>query len=559
MAQRDQGKTLLIPKLNSGMDVRGLPIGPADAFVLSRVDGRTTDADIALVTGMSAADVATTLTRLANLGAIVYGEADPRSSPQASQRHVSGVAPRTQLDSRPEVDIPGEPPAREPAVAPEYDPAELAAPADLDDDKKRFILNAFYRLEKQNHYQLLKVPVTADKKVVKKAYYDLVASFHPDKYFGKSLGTFKVKLEKIFQRITEAHDTLTRLESRVEYDRYLQSQAATRALDASSEDGPASIDAIRAEIEREALLAAQEGRNSSPPAGSVARSASQPSGSTGTPPPVPVIPPAAGVPRISTIPPASPGAGDRVSSPGPRPGTDLKPRPPPTLEERRRALARKLGGSVPPPARNQSSAPPPPAQGSVSAREAAGQALKRRYEARLAQMLKERIERYQEQAEQSAASKNFVAAANSLRIALSLAPDDADLARRFEDVDRQASATLADQYLEQARYQERQGQLAEAAQAYERVLRGRPTAQVYERAAHCLLGARSDMRRASDLARKAVDLAPNETAYRITLARVYAQAGMEQSAQAELERARALAPEDDTIKDWIKRLKRGEI
>ena len=53
-------------------------------------------------------------------------------------------------------------------------------------------------------------------------------------------------------------------------------------------------------------------------------------------------------------------------------------------------------------------------------------------------------------------------------------------------------------------------------------------------------------------------MAPNDVAYRITLARVYGRAGMEKSALGELERARTLDPSDDTIKDWIKRVKRGE-
>ena len=45
---------------------------------------------------------------------------------------------------------------------------------------------------------------------------------------------------------------------------------------------------------------------------------------------------------------------------------------------------------------------------------------------------------------------------------------------------------------------------------------------------------------------------------RVTLARIYVTAGMKQSGLAEFERAATLAPKDDTIRDWIRRLKRGE-
>jgi len=67
-----------------------------------------------------------------------------------------------------------------------------------------------------------------------------------------------------------------------------------------------------------------------------------------------------------------------------------------------------------------------------------------------------------------------------------------------------AAAAMADKYLEQARYDERRGHMAEAAQAYEKVIRGRPTAHVYERAAHCWLEANGNPKKAFDLAKKAV-------------------------------------------------------
>ena len=51
---------------------------------------------------------------------------------------------------------------------------------------------------------------SADKKAIKDAYYVLAAEYHPDRYFRKRLGTFKSKMEAVFNRLTVAHDTLTR-------------------------------------------------------------------------------------------------------------------------------------------------------------------------------------------------------------------------------------------------------------------------------------------------------------------------------------------------------------
>jgi len=195
----------------------------------------------------------------------------------------------------------------------------------------------------------------------------------------------------------------------------------------------------------------------------------------------------------------------------------------------------------------------------AGAREAAAESIRNRYESRLSQLRYDRIKRYVQQAEEAVAAKNLVSAANALRVAVTLAPEDSALAARFDEVERLAAATLADQYLEQARYDERRGYFVEAAQSYERMLRGRPTPSVYDRAAHCLVESRTDLKKAVDFARKAVELAPQDVAYRITLARAYGRAEKQQSALAELERARTLAPDDDTIKDWIRRVKRGEV
>jgi hypothetical protein len=50
---------------------------------------------------------------------------------------------------------------------------------------------------------------------------------------------------------------------------------------------------------------------------------------------------------------------------------------------------------------------------------------------------------------------------------------------------------------------------------------------------------------------------PTNPAYRVTLARVFLAASMNDSAMGELERAKTLAPTDDTIKSLIRRLQRG--
>lgn len=507
----EQGSARLIPRHVVGVDIRALPIGPKEAFVLSQIDGRSSEHQLALATGLSTSEVEAVLLRLEEVGAISYGNgaAPPRSGTNHGRPPSDASRSGTQRKLAP----PGPPvPDLQP---PPYDPSELQESADLDEARKHLILSTFYSLERTNHYELLKVPSSAEKKDIKRAYYDSVSVFHPDRYFGKNLGSFKPKLEKIFQLMTEAHDTLTRSKSREEYDRYLESQAATGIL--SEQEAATTARRIAQEIDAEARMIAS------------AITMPAPAGTGAAAHPV-------SVPHAATVPAFD--AADSRRSPSP--------------EERRQALARKFAGTP------SSARIPVPAMPAASPQQAASEALRDRYERRVAELRDGRVERFVKQADEALAAGNKVAAANALRVAVSLSPDDPALAARFRQVDQEAAATLVDKYLEQARYEERVKEYLPAAEAYERAARGKPTAQLLERAAHCLLEGRGDSRRAVELGRKAVELAPTMLAGRITLARAYAAAGMDQSALGELERARSLAPEDDSIKDWVRRIKRGE-
>jgi len=391
-------------------------------------------------------------------------------------------------------------------------------------------LETFHRLDSLTHYQLLHVDRSADKRAVKNAYFEVVNVFHPDRYFGKKLGSFKPKLERVFARLTEAHDTLTRSGPRAEYDAYLASLDKTRQLDQGDAAVVAQVQAIQRQIEEEARAGL-----STPPS------------------PLSSNPPQA---AVQSAPPSR--------SPSPQPTSSSQSRlqalHAPDPEARKRALARKLGGrslsggfpAMTPPT---STAPPPQ---KLEARERAMDDLKRRYEQRVTQARVERAERYLVNARQSLAQKDPISAANALRIAANLVPDHPEVSARLLEAQTEAESLLSGHYLAQAQYEEREGRMAEAARSYARATLGSPDVRTFERAAYCALLAEGDLRIAGDHARKAVALAPDDIQARVTLARIYVTAGMKQSGLAEFERAATLAPKDDTIRDWIRRLKRGE-
>ncbi|MGE5413209.1 MAG: tetratricopeptide repeat protein, partial [Syntrophomonadaceae bacterium] len=58
------------------------------------------------------------------------------------------------------------------------------------------------------HWELLGVPWGATAAQAKAAYLEKAKAFHPDRYAGRRLGSFRARLERVFRRITEARDVL---------------------------------------------------------------------------------------------------------------------------------------------------------------------------------------------------------------------------------------------------------------------------------------------------------------------------------------------------------------
>ena len=88
----------------------------------------------------------------------------------------------------------------------QHDP--LTEAVDLDLDRKREIL-AREALLGRDDWTVLGLKPGATAEAVKLAYFDASRVFHPDRYYGKNLGSFRARLERIFQRLSEAHEKLT--------------------------------------------------------------------------------------------------------------------------------------------------------------------------------------------------------------------------------------------------------------------------------------------------------------------------------------------------------------
>jgi curved DNA-binding protein CbpA len=88
------------------------------------------------------------------------------------------------------------------------DAAAMAEEVEIDQARKREILQLEARCAAADPFSIIGVRRGAAPAEVKKAYYELTRRFHPDRFFGKNIGSFKTRIDKIFRRLTEAQELL---------------------------------------------------------------------------------------------------------------------------------------------------------------------------------------------------------------------------------------------------------------------------------------------------------------------------------------------------------------
>jgi len=150
------------------------------------------------------------------------------------------------------------------------------------------------------------------------------------------------------------------------------------------------------------------------------------------------------------------------------------------------------------------------------------------------------------------------AAVNAFQLALQLAPDDAELVQAHAQAQAYATTTLAGNYLQQARFEERAERWRETARSYGRTADRMPSDdEVQSRAAETMLKANLDMRKAAEYARCAIALNPKNPNHHVTLGKIYLTAGLVLNGKRELELAAQLAPDDATIAVLLEAVRKG--
>ncbi len=644
-----------IPVQRRRADLRALHIGPREGFVLSQIDGATSVGDLVEITRLSLRELNESLLALEAVGAVelpnrkrrtptpspTAGSEAPSSGRKSREppaqapasessederdfksREIPVQAPTPASDRAPKSrNMPAQarPPASDrvprsreiPAAAPvpasdrvPRSPDVLAQPRppELSEADRELITQMSARIDLTNHYTVLGVERDSDTRTIKRAYHALAARFHPDRFFGKDLGPQKQPLERIFDRITKAYDTLSRRADREAHDATLgpgpvrrasrtsmparrssrKMKAATGRTSSSKlaaarpSRGPnartssskleaarpstgrissSKIEAARVSTGRTSSSKLAAARPSRGPNGRVSSSkieAARPSRAPKT-----RNMPDGGAAKAGTpVPVARPPSEKTLAAPRPEtrpngPGSSVVPPKTVTM-----APAVAPGSPMPP---KGVTLPPTAGVPSANLRVARADALLRMFAGKQHRAARDHLGVFLKAAKEALDRDDTVAAANHYRLAVQCTEDPAVHAA-FADVEARARVKIHDTSLPQARAAETAGRWAEAAAKYGRAYETKQEAWVAERAANAMRQDGKELKRAAHLAEQAVLAEPNNAVYRVTLGEIYYDAGLMTRAAGEAGRASALSPRDPRVQALAARIasaKRG--
>jgi len=218
------------PRLNPGINFSNLKLTPTEGFILSRIDGRASYDEVCRISSLGREETLAILRKLKTEKLILGpGESVAAPAPGKPSRSLRSPSPEYHPRTPPPVVVTDQMlrQARERTggKATEkqeiqssvlerlddgspVDPSDLAEGSDLSEETKRRILRLHRRMRKLSPHDLLGVAKDADSATIKRAFGAASKELHPDRYFGKDLGSYREKLAKIFNRITEAMQEL---------------------------------------------------------------------------------------------------------------------------------------------------------------------------------------------------------------------------------------------------------------------------------------------------------------------------------------------------------------
>lgn len=465
------------PKRNFEADVTGVQLDQREAFLLTRLDGQASVAEVCSMSGFGEDETLEVLSSLLAHGLVEMEEAEgPRSLVQDRtsdgrrrlQRRAprqpaierapafSGVSPEDEAWLRrfgPIGHVPGEPyvtPGQGRYGLYEFDRRALLARSSLTLEQRREVIFLAANTDQLDHFEFFGMEPTADRKAWKRAYFAFSKRFHPDTFFRREVGPFAAQLDAVYRHGTEIYEVFAENDDmRAVY---------LRAVEMRNIHYRAGLEAERAQQQQKTRRRKQLEAESRK--------------------------------------------------------VDLRARLEHTMRERR-------GRGTNP--------------------------IRQRLD---------RAEKFYQEGMASYEAESFLAAANSLKLAMTYDDNNELYARAYERVAEKARQVRAEQFWKRGYMDESVARVREALQSYLQAVEINPRPDYCAHTAELLLQHSDDEHRAVTLAEIAVRGDPQNVDYLLLLGKIYTQVNLVKKALSIYERVLVLEPKHELAKKAVKALKR---
>jgi len=213
-----------------------MTLTPSEGFVLSRVDGATSVADIAAISPLGEEETLRCVYALVSAGVV---ELVAKTGPLTSR-----------VPSREKPPPASERPEAAPSAAPQKEP-EAEGPSEAEKLILDDIAAKHASLETADLYALLETSAGASDDELKKAYYAMAKKYHPDRHHLPQLREAQGLLEELFAKITDAYERLSDPAERRRYDGSRQEKQRTPAAKTTAKapkESAAESEAVSSEV-----------------------------------------------------------------------------------------------------------------------------------------------------------------------------------------------------------------------------------------------------------------------------------------------------------------------
>jgi curved DNA-binding protein CbpA len=204
-------------------------LSQTDAYILSRVDGKTSAAEVLQLVASSSENPERRLLGLILTGVVALLEPAAKAPPAPSPRSSEAEAP-------PSAPPEGAAPAARTVDAVDEEAKKRAEP------RRSEVLAAYEALAHLSHFEVLGVTDTASDHEIKQAFFQKAKKYHPDQYRDPGFADIVDRIEAVFLRIGGAYEVLRDPESRRSYEAVLKRR---RAADAPRPPVPSAAEAER--------------------------------------------------------------------------------------------------------------------------------------------------------------------------------------------------------------------------------------------------------------------------------------------------------------------------